>query len=66
MNIYLDLDSLDKGKLTSSGSGNYVGRSDKGLTNSLKLNTKRRPNTKHKTRTTNTEVVPKLFMRMLE
>ena len=64
--ISLKLDFMDNMEVTFSGSRNYVGRTVKGLNNSLTLRIRRRSNKKQKSNTDNTGVVTKNNMKLHE
>ena len=64
LKIYLKLDCLYKRKFTSSGSRDYVGIPDKGLTTSLTLMTKS-PNNKQKWKTAINDTTHQDFRKLL-
>ena len=64
--ISLKFDCPDKREVTNSGSRAYVGRSGKGLTNSMNIRTRRRLNKKQNSRTSITDISSQYFMKLLE
>ena len=66
LGIYLKLYWLDKRKLTSSGSRDYVGISVKGINTSLNLRTRRSSTKKKNTRTDITDIVTQYFVKLLD
>ena len=62
----MDFGGLNKGKVISSVSRNYVGISGKGLTTFLKHMPRVRSKKKHTVRNANTEVFPQYSVRILE
>ena len=57
---------MEKREVKYSVSKYYVGRIEKGVTNSLEFSTSRSSNKKQKSMTSNTDVVPHDFMKLLK
>ena len=66
LDIYLHLYFLEKKELKYLESRYYLVRSGEGLTTSLTIMTRSKSNNKEKSRTSNNDVVPQYFMKLLD